>query len=223
MFPFVKRPPAINDLLHVMARLRSPNGCPWDREQNHTTLRHHAIEEVYELIDAIEAGDDREMAEELGDLLLQVVFHCQMAKERGAFDFEKVCRGLVDKLLRRHPHVFGKMKVKDVDEVWANWEKIKKAEKHGTPHARRSVLDGIPKHLPALLRAEKLVKKARKANLLGGAKPRQKLAKATVGARLFELVEQAQRNGWSAEERLVAEIKKREKGLRRRESNRPYA
>ena len=148
-----------------MARLRSPTGCPWDREQSHLTLRRHAIEEVYELIDAIEAEDDHEMAEELGDLLLQVVFHCQLARERGAFDFEKVCRLIVEKLVRRHPHVFGETKVKGVDEVWANWEKIKHAEKKGTRHERASAFDGIPKHLPALLRAEKLVKKARKAKL----------------------------------------------------------
>src|ERR1700677_5223682 len=103
---------AIGDLLKVMAKLRSPNGCPWDREQTHLSLRRHAIEEVYELIDAIETRDDHEMAEELGDLLLQVVFHAQMAKERGAFDFEKVCRVLTEKLIRRHPHVFGMTKVK---------------------------------------------------------------------------------------------------------------
>ncbi len=127
---------AIEDLLRVMARLRAPGGCPWDREQTTMTLRRHAVEEVYELIDAIEAGDDHEMAEELGDLLLQVVFHCQMARERGAFDFEKVCRMLVEKLIRRHPHVFGDLKVKDVDQVWANWDKIKRAEKKGTRHER---------------------------------------------------------------------------------------
>src|SRR6266568_8094026 len=98
----MKKKPAIEDLLKVMAKLRSPTGCPWDREQDHMTLRRHAIEEVYELMDAIESGDDHEMAEELGDLLLQVVFHCQMAKERGAFNFEKVARHLVDKLVRRH-------------------------------------------------------------------------------------------------------------------------
>src|SRR6267154_143269 len=148
----MKRRPAINDLLRVMSRLRSPTGCPWDREQDHMTLRRHAIEEVYELIDAVEAGDDHEMAEELGDLLLQVVFHCQLAHERGAFNFEKVARELVNKLIRRHPHVFGTTKVKNVDEVWANWEKIKKAEKQGTKHARHSALDGVPKHLPSLLR-----------------------------------------------------------------------
>src|SRR3954467_50815 len=121
--------PAIFDLLDVMTKLRSPEGCPWDREQDHKTLRFHAVEEVYELIDAIEASDDHEMMEELGDLLLQVVFHCQLAGERGAFNFEKVCRHLVDKLVRRHPHVFGKAQAKTVDAVWAQWEKIKKAEK----------------------------------------------------------------------------------------------
>src|SRR5882757_531548 len=182
----MKKQPAINDLLKVMAKLRSPKGCPWDREQSHLTLRRHAIEEVYELIDAIEAGDDHEMAEELGDLLLQVVFHSQLARERGAFDFEKVTRHLVDKLIRRHPHVFGTTKVKDVDEVWANWEKIKKAEKHGTKHARHSALDGIPKHLPALLRAEKLLKKAHKAKLLVvGQKSDRNLPKASLAKELF--------------------------------------
>src|ERR1043165_2159361 len=142
----MRRKPAIEDLLSVMARLRAPDGCPWEREQDPRTLRRHAIEEVYELIDAIEAGDDHEMAEELGDLLLQVVFHCQLASERGAFDFEKVARTITDKLIRRHPHVFGKVKVKNVAEVWANWEQIKHAEKKGTRHDRPSAFDGIPKH-----------------------------------------------------------------------------
>src|SRR5215467_8388421 len=162
----MKKKPAIDHLLKVMAKLRSPKGCPWDREQDHMTLRWHAVEEVYELMDAIEAADDHELEEELGDLLLQVVFHCQLAKERGAFNFERVARHIADKLLRRHPHVFGELKVKDVDQVWANWEIIKRAEKHGTRHARASALDGIPKHLPALLRAEKLIKKARRAKLI---------------------------------------------------------
>jgi len=234
----MKKKPAIEDLLKVMARLRSPTGCPWDREQDHMTLRRHAIEEVYELIDAIEAGDDHEVAEELGDLLLQVVFHCQMAKERGAFDFEKVTRHLVDKLVRRHPHVFGKVKVKNVDEVWANWEKIKRAEKHGTRHERPSALDGIPKHLPALLRAEKLVKKARKAHLLEPTSKRSTISqiedgkkaatsrsrskhkpanKSAIAKKLFTLTQEAQHHGWSAEELLSDEIKRRERELRQRE------
>jgi uncharacterized protein YabN with tetrapyrrole methylase and pyrophosphatase domain len=214
----VKKSPAINELLKVMARLRSPQGCPWDREQDHKSLRWYAVEEVYELIDAIEAGDDHEMAEELGDLLLQVVFHCQLAKERGAFDFEKVARHITDKLIRRHPHVFGKLKVKDVDEVWANWEKIKRAEKQGTRRARPSALDGIPKHLPALLRAEKLMKKARRAKLLAAPSAKHRSNRAHLGRQLFELAAVAQAKGWSAEELLRAEIQKREKALRKCES-----
>src|ERR1041385_6459815 len=198
-----KKRAAIDDLLSVMAKLRSPKGCPWDREQNHMTLRFHAVEEVYELLDAIEAGDDHEMAEELGDLLLQVVFHCQLAKERGAFDFETVARRITEKLIRRHPHVFGDVKVKNVDEVWANWEKIKKAEKQGTKHARASALDGIPKHLPALMRAEKLVKKARKAKVLGEAKRTSgKLSRKKLAETLFSLAQFAQAQGWSAEDLL---------------------
>jgi MazG family protein len=208
---------AINDLIEVMRRLRAPDGCPWDREQDHMTLRFHAVEEVYELMDAIEARDDHEMAEELGDLLLQIVFHCQLARERGAFDFEAVARRITDKLIRRHPHVFGDVKVKDVDEVWAHWDKIKHAEKDGTKHARPSALDGVPKHLPALLRAEKLVKKARKAKLGTVETAGAKWTKATLAKDLFNLAVFAQAKGWSAEELLRGEVKKRERRLRRLE------
>src|SRR6266404_6106277 len=112
--------PPIFELLDVMSKLRSPEGCPWDREQDHKSIRLHAVEEVYELLDAIEAEDDHEMLEELGDLLLQVVFHCQLGKERGAFDFDKVVRHITTKLVRRHPHVFGNLTVKNVDQVWVN-------------------------------------------------------------------------------------------------------
>ena len=219
----MKNPPAINDLLAVMARLRAPEGCPWDREQDHMSLRWHAVEEVYELMDAIEAKDDHEMEEELGDLLLQVVFHCQLAQERGAFDFEKVARHITDKLIRRHPHVFGKLKVKSVDQVWANWEKIKKAEKHGTRHARPSALDGIPKRMPALLRAAKLVKKAHKAKLLAAPCRRPATTKRQLAEHLFTLAQSAQERGWSAEELLRSEIKRRERALRSAEKRRQAA
>jgi uncharacterized protein YabN with tetrapyrrole methylase and pyrophosphatase domain len=215
---------ALRELLAVMARLRSPGGCPWDREQNHRTLRFHAVEEAYELMDAIEAGDDQEMAEELGDLLLQVVFHCQLAGERGAFDFEQVARRITEKLIRRHPHVFGETKVKNVDEVWANWEKIKTAEKHGTAHARPSALDGIPRHLPALLRAEKLAKKARKAKLLPAAAGQSPASTPeALAQKLFELAQYAQAKGWSAEDLLRAETNRRERQLRREEKRRGKA
>jgi XTP/dITP diphosphohydrolase len=210
---------ALDEVLEVMARLRSPAGCPWDREQDHMSLRFHAVEEVYELIDAIEAGDDLELEEELGDLLLQVVFHCQLARERNAFDFDTVCRHLAGKLIRRHPHVFGDSQVKTVDAVWAQWEQIKKGEKKGTRRERPSVLDGIPKHLPALLRAETMLKKARKAKLLPETStPAPRRTRQRLGADLFALAEYAQSRGWSAEELLRNELKKRERNLRQKEA-----
>lgn len=212
---------AIDSLLAVMARLRSPTGCPWDREQTHRSLRFHAVEEVYELMDAIEADDDHEMAEELGDLLLQVVFHCQLASERGAFDFNTVARHITDKLIRRHPHVFGDARVATVEAVWTQWERIKRREKQGTKHHRPSALDGIPKHLPALLSAEKLLKKASKAKLLSYRKPAGLSGtRNELGRKLFNLVQRAQRRGWSAEDALRAEAKKRERVWRERERSR---
>ena len=214
---FMKNRSAIRDLLGIMARLRGPGGCPWDRQQDHMSLRWHAVEEVYELLDAIEVGDDHELKEELGDMLMQVVFHCQLARERGAFDFEKVARHITDKLIRRHPHVFGKVRVKDVDEVWANWEQIKRAEKHGTRHARPSALDGIPKHLPGLLRAAKLVKKAHKAKLMDRASARLVRTKRELAEGLFALAQFAQERRWSAEDLLRGEIQRRERALRAKE------
>lgn len=210
-----------------MARLRAPDGCPWDREQDHRTLRLHAVEEVYELLDAIEAGDDTEMAEELGDVLLQVVFHCQMAAERGAFTFDEVARRLVNKLIHRHPHVFGDAQARTAAAVWEQWDRLKHAEKQGTPHERASALDGIPRHLPALMRAQKLWKKARRAGLAappapGDDEPRDKRAFAAL---LFDLSARCQDNGWSAEELLRTEARRRERAWRRAErpKERPHA
>ena len=213
----MKKNSGIEQLLTIMAKLRSPSGCPWDREQDHCSIRFHAVEEVYELIDAIEAGDDHELQEELGDLLLQVVFHCQLARERGAFDFDATARTISEKLIRRHPHVFGTAKVKNVEAVWSQWEKIKHSEKKGTRHERVSALDGIPKHLPALLRAEKVLKKARKAKLIPANLQRKKISKSKLGEGLFALARAAQEKGWSAEELLRVEIRKRERVIRRRE------
>jgi len=214
------RKPPIDQLREIVARLRAPNGCPWDREQNHRSIRWHAVEEAYELVDAIEALDDHELEEELGDILLQVVFHCQLAKERGAFDFHKVARRIAQKLVRRHPHVFGDVRVKNVDQVWANWEKIKRAEKQGTRHARPSALDGIPRHLPALMRAEKLLKKARRAGLAGAPAAGPKLTRAALAKQLFDLASKAQARKWSAEDLLRSETRRREKAWRKAESRR---
>lgn len=219
--PPSKKLPPIRQLLELMAALRAPDGCPWDREQDHQTLRWHAVEEVYELMDAIENRDDGEMAEELGDLLLQVVFHAQLARERGAFDFDALTQRLVDKLVHRHPHVFGDVKVANIDQVWANWEQLKKAEKAGSKHERKSALDGVPTRLPGLMRAQKLVKKAEKAGLFAqvvtayAEKTRRPAKKSEVAEGLFYIAQYCQEKGWSAEELLRQEIAKRDRAWRK--------
>lgn len=212
-----KEAQATEALLEVMARLRAPDGCPWDREQDHFSLRYHAVEEVYELLDSIEARDDHEMAEELGDLLLQVVFHCQLARERGAFDYAQVAQNLVEKLIRRHPHVFSNSKVSSVAGVWSQWEKIKRQEKEGTHRERTSAFDGIPKHLPALMRAGKLVKRAQKCGLANSPVPSRSMNQKELGAELFELARYAEQRGWSAEALLRNELKRQERAWRRKE------
>jgi tetrapyrrole methylase family protein / MazG family protein len=143
------------DLVRVMARLRGPGGCPWDREQSHTSLARHLLEETHEVLDAIDADDGQRLREELGDVLLQVVFHAQMAAEDGAWDVDDVARGIVEKLIRRHPHVFGEVEVGGADEVLVNWERIKAEEKGEKP-----LEDDIPVTLPALARATKVQRRA---------------------------------------------------------------
>jgi MazG family protein len=146
------------DLVRVMTRLRGPDGCPWDREQTHETLLKYLIDETYELIEAVERGDDAHVAEELGDLLLQVVFHAQMGTDAGTFDIDDVADSIVRKLIRRHPHVFGNVEVSGAEEVVANWDVIKRHEKE-----RSSALEGVPDALPALAYAAKLLRRAGKA------------------------------------------------------------
>ena len=144
-------------LLEIMARLRRPkDGCPWDLEQTIDSVKPHLIEEAYEALDAMESGNREHLAEELGDLLLQIVFQSQMASEEGSFNFADVARGISDKLIRRHPHIFGDVKVADSKEVLRNWDAIKKTENK----ARESALDGVPKHTPPLHRAHQLQKRA---------------------------------------------------------------
>jgi len=143
------------ELVKVMARLRSPGGCPWDAEQTHQTLAKHLLDETYELLEAIETGTEVDIAEELGDLLLQVVFHAQMGTDAEAFDIDDVAHGLIEKLVRRHPHVFGDVEVSGAREVVANWDVIKQHEKE-----RRSAVEGVPEALPALAYAQKLQRRA---------------------------------------------------------------
>jgi tetrapyrrole methylase family protein/MazG family protein len=150
-------------LLDIMARLRGRHGCPWDRQQTHRTLRRYLVEECYEVIDAIESGDDEQLKEELGDLLLQVVFHAQLAREKKRFDFDDVAAVIADKLVSRHPHVFGDKKLRTSEQVLTQWDALKRAEKgRARPLGAPSVIDGIPKHLPALMKAEEVQKKVAK-------------------------------------------------------------
>ena len=155
------------DLVAVQARLRAPGGCPWDREQTHATLKTYLIEEAYEVLDAIENSSPKELKEELGDLLLQVLFHADLALEAGHFDISDVVRGIHDKMIRRHPHVFGDVKVNSSSDVLKNWAQLKAAEKRANATGEisskpiaASVLDGIPRSLPALLEAYQLTRRA---------------------------------------------------------------
>jgi nucleoside triphosphate diphosphatase len=150
--------PAFTRLVEIMATLRGPTGCPWDREQTPDTLKPYLIEETYEVLEALEAKDLHAFKEELGDLLLQIVFHAQLMAEAGTFTVDDVAQAIADKLVRRHPHVFGDVKVKNADEVVQNWAKIKAQEKVGK--ADRSVLAGVPHGAPALIQAQRLGEKA---------------------------------------------------------------
>lgn len=155
----VSRFPA-DRLVDILERLRSETGCPWDREQTHITLKKYLVEETYEVIDAIDEGNMYKICEELGDLLLQIAFHAQIARESGDFDFNAIVTEISQKLVRRHPHVFGEVRVNNSAQVSLNWEKIKAVEKAGRGEALVSILDGVPKGLPALIKAEKIQKKA---------------------------------------------------------------
>ena len=149
------------DLVDILARLRAPGGCPWDREQTHVSLKSSLLEETYEVLEAIDRGDMDELCEELGDVLLQVVFHAQMAAERGDFTIDDVTDGICRKMLRRHPHVFGKVKAETADEVVANWDEIKKQEKQTASDAER--MAALPRALPAMLRSLKVQERAARA------------------------------------------------------------
>ena len=152
---------AFEKLVEIIARLRSEDGCPWDRQQTHESLKGNLLEEIYEVMDAIDAGDMNELRAELGDLMMQIIFHAQLADERGDFDIKDAMESIAEKLLRRHPHVFGEAEVASAEEVLHRWEEIKAGEKGF--EKRVSILDGVPKTLPALARAMEISKRAVKA------------------------------------------------------------
>jgi tetrapyrrole methylase family protein/MazG family protein len=177
---------AFSRLADIIARLRAPDGCPWDREQTHTTLRTHLLEEACETMDAIDLGDAAHLCEELGDLLLQPVLHAQIAQDENNFDIVDVLEGISDKLVRRHPHVFGEITVADSGEVLTNWDAIKREEKAKKGRSEDSILSGVPNTLPALSQAMEISKKAAKAGFewpnMGGvlAKLREELDELEV-------------------------------------------
>jgi XTP/dITP diphosphohydrolase len=203
------------DLVAVMDRLRSPGGCPWDAEQTHETLTAYLLEEAYETVEAIESGDRAALEEELGDVLLQVMFHARIGQEDPAepFDIDDVAAGIVAKLVRRHPHVFGSLdEVSTAAHVEANWDRIKTAEKQ-----RDSVLDGIPLTLPALARADAVLGRLVRAGLLDGdgvdhpwPERGQDWDSAAVGETLLDVVVKARTAGVDAEAALRAAVRRLE-------------
>jgi XTP/dITP diphosphohydrolase len=202
------------DLVAVMDRLRL--SCPWDQEQTHASLVHYLIEETYETVEAIESGSSGDLREELGDLLLQIVFHARIAEEDPdqAWSIDDVASGIVDKLIRRHPHVFGAVEVSGADEVETNWDTLKASEKQ-----RASTLDGVPLAMPALTLADKLLSRAAR----GGHRPRprrlpQVADNEELGDRLFKLVMAARVAGLDAEQALRASLRRFAEDVRATES-----
>jgi len=218
---------SVDELLKVMERLRHPEqGCPWDKAQDFSTIAPYTLEEAYEVADAIAREDMSELREELGDLLFQVVFHAQMAREAGHFEFSDVVRAIVEKMVRRHPHVFGDVEVADADEQTRRWEAQKAQERAAkSQQATQSVLDGVAVALPALVRAEKLQKRAARVGFdwpdvqgplakvreeiaeveaeLASAAP-QEVVSAEIGDLLFAVVNLARHAGVDAEAALRA-------------------
>lgn len=187
---------ALSQLVQVVDRLLGPRGCPWDREQTHATLRRYLIEECYELVDAVDSGDQAALIEELGDVLLQPIMHAQMAARDGSFSTETVAQAIVAKLIRRHPHVFSGSGASTPDEVLAQWDRLKKAEKEQA----RSILDGIPRSAPSLLRALEVSKRAARA---GFEWPHAQAVREKLDEELREL-EEARRS--EDQDRYAAEL-----------------
>ena len=210
--------PKLDELIEVMAVLRGPGGCPWDAEQTHESLIRYLLEETYELIDAIEAGDREDMIEELGDVLYQVIFHSDLAAHTPGEEFtlEDVAERMTAKMIGRHPHVFGGDRTADTaDEVMTFWEDLKKEEKPG----RTSTLDGVPQAMPALLLADKLLGKAEKLDVVatGGPAPFPFESEEELGAVLLAIVASARSQGLDAERALRSRLRDLQEDIREAE------
>lgn len=190
-----------SDLYDIMLILRAPDGCPWDREQTHRSIRQNMIEEAYEACDAIDHEDRDGLCEELGDLLMQVIFHAQIAKDNDEFNLDDVINEVCRKLIVRHPHVFGETVVSNSGEVLSNWETIKNQTKG--METLRDTLEGVALALPALMRAQKLSSRTKKKGLCAmDLLPEAKTEKEHIGKALFTLAHQAKESGIDAEEAL---------------------
>ncbi len=191
-----------DELVQVMKTLHGPGGCPWDREQTHLSLKPYLIEEAYEACEAIDSGSDEHIAEELGDVLLQVVFHAQIASSEGRFTIDDVVRGIIEKLKRRHPHVFADTTVDGADDVVKNWEQIKRKEKR-EKKKNGSVLDGLPKDLPALIKARRIQEKVSR---IGFDWDQTDLVMQKIDEELNELKEASRKNDVAAIEEELGDL-----------------
>lgn len=198
-----------DELLRIADALHGPNGCPWDKKQTFQSLRPHVLEEVHELLDSIDDGDFKGMAEELGDLLFQILFFSKLGEKSQEFTLKEVLETVSEKLVRRHPHVFGDLKAETADEVIHHWERIKKEEKK----ERKNVLESVPKTLTGLARAQKIVSKLHRENIPLPEKETQDAAEISLGDQLLDLVIQAQAEDIDAESALRTALKRYEKLL----------
>ncbi len=219
---------ALREAVETMRTLRSPGGCPWDAEQTHASLVTYLIEEAHELAEAIEAGTEDDVREELGDVLLQVLFHAEIARGEGRFDIGDVARGLSAKMQSRHPHVYGDVSVAGADDVVANWDELKRAEKP----ERESALDGIPQGLPALARAGKVLSRAAKrgitvpapvvsAQASSAVSPAEISSEAELGEQLLALARAGYDAGFDAERAVRAAVRALEQSIRAAEEDVP--
>ena len=204
------------DLVDIMARLRSENGCPWDRQQTTHSLLPYLVEESCEFIDAAQDGDKEHMCEELGDVLFQVVFHSQVCKEQGDFTIDDVIQGLCEKMVRRHPHVFGDAKVDTANDVSRRWERIKAQEKNNLKHAGESIMDKVSKSMPTLARSQDIIRRVAKVGFdWGEAAPVfDKAQEEEFGDIMFSLVNVARHCGFNANIALQRANNKFEKRFR---------
>jgi len=205
--------PELDQLIAVLEHLRAPGGCAWDREQTHASLVRYLVEETHELVDAIEAGDDKELVEELGDVLYQVLFHADIATEEGRFTLEDVARHMREKMVGRHPHVFADAKAATAEAVAAKWDEVKAVEKP----ERTSVLDGVPKGMPALALADKLIGRAEKVGV--EVEPITMAAdESALGDSLLAIVSGARAAGLDPERALRGAIRRLETRIRTAEA-----